>query len=87
MARLRDPQLLTELSPLQVLMGQSEVVNWVRSTPDRLSHMRYGGEWKFPGGAVDRGEDMAEAAERELAEEFDVIVPASAVIKPFNVKL
>ena len=73
-------------SGLQVLMGQNEVVNWVRSTPSSTSFMRYAGEWKFPGGSVDRGESLAAAAERELGEEFRLTVPPSAVIEPFNVK-
>ena len=67
-------------------MGQSEVVNWVRSTPTSTSYMRYAGEWKFPGGSVDTGETLAAAAERELSEEFRVSVPHDAVMRPFNVK-
>ena len=32
-----------------------QVVNWVRSrSPDKLSFMRYAGEWKFPGGSSRR---------------------------------
>ena len=73
-------------SGLQVLMGQSEVVNWVRSTPEQTSYMRYAAEWKFPGGSVDDGETLAEAAERELSEEFTVVVPEVSVMQPFNVK-
>jgi 8-oxo-dGTP pyrophosphatase MutT (NUDIX family) len=73
-------------SGLQVLMGQSEVVNWVRSTPEQASFMRYAAEWKFPGGSVDAGETLAQAAERELSEEFSVTVPPTAVMEPFNVK-
>ena len=39
-------------SGLQLLLGQSEVVNYVRSTsPEKLSMMRYGGELKFAGGS------------------------------------
>lgn len=73
-------------SGLQVLMGQNEVVNWVRSTPTSTSFMRYAGEWKFPGGSVDKGEALAAAAERELSEEFRLTLPPSAVMEPFNVK-
>jgi len=73
-------------SGLQVLVGQSEVVNWVRSTaPESLALMRYGGEYKFAGGSQDRGETLEETARRELAEEFVTEVPASAVLRPFRV--
>ena len=41
---------------LEILVGQSEVVNWVRSrSPSDLATMRYGGEWKLPGGTRDPG--------------------------------
>ena len=73
-------------SKLQVLLGQSEVVNWVRSeSPDKVSLMRYGGEWKLPGGSKDHGETMEQTAIRELSEEFDVAVPKEAVLRPFRV--
>ena len=54
----------------EVLLGQAEVVNWLRSTPDKLAMMRYGGEWKLAGGNVDKGETIRAAAQRELVEEF-----------------
>ena len=73
-------------SKLQVLLGQSEVVNWVRSeSPGKVSLMRYGGEWKLPGGSKDHGETMEQTAVRELSEEFDVAVPKEAVLRPFRV--
>eukprot|EP00443_Scrippsiella_acuminata_P129399 CAMPEP_0115749058 /NCGR_PEP_ID=MMETSP0272-20121206/93990_1 /TAXON_ID=71861 /ORGANISM="Scrippsiella trochoidea, Strain CCMP3099" /LENGTH=166 /DNA_ID=CAMNT_0003194085 /DNA_START=1 /DNA_END=497 /DNA_ORIENTATION=- len=37
--------------------------------------MRYPGEWKFAGGALDTGETPEEAARRELEEEFMVELP------------
>ena len=49
----------------EVLMGQSEVVNWLRSSPAKKAIMRYPGEFKFPGGTVDNGETLAQTALRE----------------------
>jgi 8-oxo-dGTP pyrophosphatase MutT (NUDIX family) len=72
-------------SGLQVLMGQSEVVNWVRSSPESLVIMRYAGEYKFAGGSKDEAETLTDTARRELSEEFTIEVPPSAVIHPFRV--
>eukprot|EP01001_Neometanema_parovale_P009972 NODE_6207_length_869_cov_96.658177_g5975_i0.p1 GENE.NODE_6207_length_869_cov_96.658177_g5975_i0~~NODE_6207_length_869_cov_96.658177_g5975_i0.p1 ORF type:complete len:220 (-),score=20.85 NODE_6207_length_869_cov_96.658177_g5975_i0:154-813(-) len=71
----------------EVLMGQSEVVNWLRSSADRLAFMRYGGEFKFAGGTCDVGESLQETACRELREEFGLSVPTEKVVlHPFNIK-
>ena len=56
----------------EVLMGQGEVQNWMRSRPGHQVPMRYAGEWKFAGGVVDPGETPQQAAVRELGEEFQV---------------
>lgn len=70
----------------QVLVGQSEVVNWVRSEQGEApALMRYGGEYKFAGGGVDDGETLVAAARRELAEEFEVDVPETCALIPYNV--
>ncbi|TYZ69105.1 hypothetical protein PybrP1_009913 [[Pythium] brassicae (nom. inval.)] len=62
----------------EVLLGQGEVKNWLRSSPKLTRLMRYPGEWKFPGGAVDAGDASLEsAALRELQEEF-LGLPAAA---------
>jgi len=70
----------------ELLMGQSEVQNHLRSTPDQVKLMRYGGEYKFAGGAVDPGESLEVAARRELEEEFLCEVPADAKLRLFDVK-
>lgn len=72
----------------EVLMGQREVVNWIRSTgPGDLRAMRYPGEWAFAGGAVDEEDDGIEAAaRRELAEEFGSVVPPDAHVQVFSVR-
>ncbi|ETW03149.1 hypothetical protein H310_05568 [Aphanomyces invadans] len=60
----------------EVLLGQSEVKNWLRSTPDTTVIMRYPGEWKFPGGSQDvDDESLQQTAIRELREEFLGIDP------------
>ena len=74
-------------SDWQVLMGQAEVVNWIRtpSATDPPSLMRYPGEYKFAGGGVDGSETLLGAARRELEEEFRTAVPESASLFLFNV--
>eukprot|EP00397_Hematodinium_sp_SG-2012_P050001 GEMP01057908.1.p1 GENE.GEMP01057908.1~~GEMP01057908.1.p1 ORF type:complete len:244 (+),score=46.51 GEMP01057908.1:83-814(+) len=67
---------------LEVLLGQSEVVNWMRSPlPGPLKSMRYPGEFRFPGGRID-GEETAEmAAKRELREEF--LLDVTPILQPY----
>jgi len=69
----------------EVLLGQSEVINWLKSTPEKLSVMRYAGEFKLAGGNVDKGETVEAAAKRELAEEF--LRPAETQVPPEEIKL
>ena len=67
-------------SEWEVLLGQNEVVNFLRSTPEKLTLMRYAGEWKLAGGNVDEGEAVAAAAQRELREEFLDPLPGPAMV-------
>jgi mutator protein MutT len=37
----------------------------------RPVHKRHGGMWEFPGGKLERGESLLQAAQREMLEELD----------------
>lgn len=74
----------------EVLLGQAEVINWLKATPDKLTSMRYGGEFKPAGGVIDDGESVEDAARRELYEEFlrplGRGLPDTAQLRAFSVK-
>lgn len=55
---------------LEALVGQNEVVNHLKRTQEKIVFMRFAGEYKFPGGTVEEGEDKEQAALREAREEF-----------------
>ena len=54
----------------ELLMGQREVQNYLRSGKNDPKLMRYGGDFTFAGGSVDPGETLEACARRELREEF-----------------
>ena len=74
----------------EVLLGQAEVINWLKTSPEKIKTMRYAGEWKMAGGNVDEGESIAGAAMRELQEEFldplKLMLPSNAILRPFVTK-
>lgn len=72
-------------------MGQNEVINYLKSTPEKLKTMSFAGEFKLAGGIVDKGESIEEAARRELIEEYlqpaGINIDASTIkLRPFSVK-
>uniref|UniRef100_A0A7S1BRS9 Nudix hydrolase domain-containing protein n=1 Tax=Corethron hystrix TaxID=216773 RepID=A0A7S1BRS9_9STRA len=76
----------------KVLLGQSQVKNWLCSTspaPDETVAMRYPGEWKFPGGVWEEKDgSVRETALRELREEFvGIDTAASPVLHAIGVRV
>eukprot|EP00298_Acanthocystis_sp_HF-20_P024206 c34332_g1_i1.p1 GENE.c34332_g1_i1~~c34332_g1_i1.p1 ORF type:complete len:296 (-),score=118.86 c34332_g1_i1:48-935(-) len=84
------PKLMSRAPPKEtiweVLMGQSEVQNWLRSSSSEQAIMRYPGEYKFPGGVQDEGESLEATAIREFEEEFLIPVPKNTKLRLFNIK-
>jgi 8-oxo-dGTP pyrophosphatase MutT (NUDIX family) len=85
---------VTFSSGWEVLMGQSEVINFMKTRPShsKPKTMRYGGEYKLPGGMVEPSDSSPMfAAKRELSEEFlippeTLLHQKSTNIRPFTVK-
>lgn len=46
----------------------------------RPMHKRHGGLWEFPGGKIEEGESILEAAQRELSEELSMNATASGAV-------
>ena len=73
----------------QVLLGQSQVKNWLKSTKDDCVLMRYAGEWKLPGGVKDSIDaTIRDTALRELCEEFiGVEINQDPILHPSGIKM
>ena len=75
----------------EVLLGQNEVVNWLKSSADRIALMRYPGEYKIPGGVQDNNDSgPEETARRELEEELlrpsGLKLPNEAKLRLFSIE-
>ena len=78
----------------EVLLGQREVANWLRTAeagpgaPPKI--MRYAGEFSPAGGNQDEGEGLEQCARRELFEEYlqpmGDALPPDARLRPFVAK-
>lgn len=89
MALFRGKRQATFSSGWEILMGQRECVNWLRSTKDKKVAMRYPGEWNFFGGSVEPEEELVEAARREIQEELGIMLPPECCgcrLRLFSVK-
>eukprot|EP00924_Labyrinthula_sp_SR-Ha-C_P005195 snap_masked-scaffold_1-processed-gene-24.29-mRNA-1 protein AED:0.18 eAED:0.20 QI:0/-1/0/1/-1/1/1/0/342 len=74
------------LNNWEILMGQSECINYLKSEKTKLRTMRYAGELKLPGGNVDEGESFEQCAVRELKEEFLIEEDCeNIVLRPYSV--
>src|SRR3989338_4381646 len=73
---------------LEALVGQNEIVNFLRSTPEQTVFMRFPGEYKFSGGMVEETDETKQAAaKREVEEEFlGLTLPLDVYVALFNVK-
>lgn len=69
MVTYQDPKLAVSVVVLRERDGRQEVL-----LGRRAAHTRNPGTWSFPAGFVDRGENVEEAAIRELVEETGLTV-------------
>lgn len=61
-------------APIHVAVGVIEDAQGRILIARRLEHLHQGGLWEFPGGKVDKGEDVLSALRRELHEELGIHV-------------
>ena len=84
---LKEKDSLVFESHLELLVAQSTVVNYYRSTdPDDLELMRYAGEWKLAGGGQEEGETLEQTAVRELREEYRIQGEPEVALRPLGAR-
>ncbi len=75
---------MPEIPPIHVAVGvvRDNFNNILISK--RLEHLHQGGLWEFPGGKVEKGEDVKQALARELKEELNLTVEQAKPLISIN---
>ena len=94
-----EPRLLKEGDPVRLVCAACEFVFYldpkvavgtiIRTAPERIVLVRRAiepgyGKWVFPGGYVDRGESLTDAAVREAREESGLVVRLDGLVNVYS---